>query len=923
MRTILCILFGLHGFLAAAPRTSAKYSAAAEAFSAGARAASASYTEDGSIEDIGGVVTTITPAETVRHGFIGQLYDTKSLEVSASPASVVESHTTQLSAVATMDDGSKVLVPWTETSWLVVSGPVTGISTSGLATAGEVFINAPATVRGGWSGVVDDLEIVVINDNSSAPGDVTSDPAFTPLAYTSTSQTGTYQGIIRDSAGNVVGALTGIKLLSTRTFSGKVIFNGVTYSLSGTILPDGSYSGSINRTGKLPLTVTLHLGSTGSGAFTLQALVVGDGVTGTGLIAQAPYSTSNLAPATLSKSYTFLLPSPQTAPAIATLPEGDGYGSAKVSTAGVISASGKTGDGVAFTTSGYLTADKQWAVFQLLYSSKGQIAGTVSFRDVPGVSDLDGRLKWVKNPNAVDRSYPLGFALAPSLVGSLYSAPVTGQRAITSLASQNFNARLTLAGTVVPQSGLSRVVTWLSTNTLKYYGPETLTGTITASTGVLSGSYYEPALKLTIPFSGAVLQKQSMAGGCFLTSYRAGYLLIEPGTGFHRPGTEGAGALRRVAVPSDTAAPPTLSSNVFTIAAAGTFGGILTNGGGVSGGLESVVITSTGALSGTVIIEGKRYSIKGTMAADGTAHLAIARTGLLPITADLQLAIATSTVDGYQITGQFSIDGVNHTVEAQRYPVYTKTIRSPQEGKYTVAMRAPDAVSVGAEPGGDGYATMVVDYLGNHTGTLTLADGTTTTFYGRASRRGEWSLHRSLYGTSGGYVAGKLAFRNVAGVSDLDGRWRWVKPAGVPKTTSYAAGFNTTRSVVGCLYTAPVTGARAMSGLSNERYNTWLRFTGPDMSTLTALTLTSLDRAVTWDTANVVRYYGPESIPLTFTTSTGLLTGTCTETANGLSFSFGGVLLQKQSIVTGRYTASGQSGLFTVAARAPVEALFP
>lgn len=90
------------------------------------------------------------------------------------------------------------------------------------------------------------------------------------------------------------------------------------------------------------------------------------------------------------------------------------------SSMGVATASGKTGDGVAFSHSGYLTADKQWHLFQALYTGKGHLAGVLTFRDVPGVSDLDGGLRWVKNPNALDKkSYPAGFNLAPGLVGSL------------------------------------------------------------------------------------------------------------------------------------------------------------------------------------------------------------------------------------------------------------------------------------------------------------------------------------------------------------------------------------------------------------------------------------------------------------------------------------------------------------------------
>ncbi len=909
---------GLMAYLLAAltpahaePRSSASYSISTDtANAAGGRATSANYSDDGSLGDVVGVSATASPVLAMKHGFIGQLYETQSLAIAASPAAVIEGQTTLLSAVATMDDGSQINLGNSDALWSVLDGPLTGISSSGVATADSVFINAPASVLGTWNGSNGNLTLTVLNTNVVPPGDTVSDPVFTPQSF-ATSQVGLYQGLLKDIGGNVVGALTGFKLLSTRAFTGKVVLNGVTYSLSGSFLADGSFSGSILRTGKTALAVTLRLGSTAGGGLTLQGTVSGDGTVGTGFIAQAPYTLLNPAPTALVRSYTFLVPAPATGDA--TKPEGEGYGSAKVSTLGVITTAGKTGDGVAFTHTGYLTADKQWHLFQSLYTGKGQLAGVLSFRDVPGVSDLDGHVRWVKNPNLLNKSYPAGFNLAPGLVGALYTPPLAAQRVLTQLANQHYNARLTLAGTGLANGGIAKTLSWLSTNALAYYGPEKLAATMAASTGILTGSYYDPAIKLTVPFAGAVLQKQGLAGGNFLVSNKAGYLLIEPGTSFPYPGSEGAGALARLSLPASPATAPILSPANFSTTAAGSFGGILNNGLDISGGLESVVVTSTGALSGSVVIEGKRYAFKGTLASDGVAAVVILRTGLPSIVGDLHLALANGTADGFQLTGTFNADGTSHAIDAQRFPVFTKLLPAPQTGKYTLAMRAPDGVDTALTPGGDGFASLTMSYLGAATGTLTLADGTTTTFANRVSRNGEWSLHRSLYTT--GYLAGKLTFRDVAGISDLDGQWRWVKPNAVPKTTTYPAGFNVTRGVIGSLYTPPLVNNRALATLPNTNFNAWLRLSGPDMSTLAALTLLSVDRAATWNTANKILYYGPDKATITFTPTTGLTTGSYIDTANGVSLTFGGALLQKQGLLTGRYTASGQSGLFSIAPR--------
>ncbi|MDB6139532.1 MAG: hypothetical protein JWO94_2604, partial [Verrucomicrobiaceae bacterium] len=736
------------------------------------------------------------------------------------------------------------------------------------------------------------------------------DLIFTPQVFAA-GQAGLYMGLLKDVNGNVVGAITGLTLKSTRAFTGKVTFNGISYSVAGIFLADGSFSGQILRPGKSALAVSMQLGTTAGGGFVVRGQVAGDATTGAGLIAQAPYTALNHAPAALVKSYTFLVPAPVTGDAA--LPGGDGYGSAKVSTLGVITASGKTGDGVAFTHTGYLTVDKQWHLFQLLYSSKGQIAGVLSFRDVIGVSDLDGGLRWVKNPNPANMSYKAGFNLMTGLVGALYTPPPAGQRVLSQLASQNYNARLTLAGTVLANGGLAKTLTWLNTNVLTYYGPETLTATTAVTTGIVTGHYFDPAAKLTVPFAGAVLQKQGLASGNFLLNNIAGYLLVEPGTSFPYPGSEDAGPLALLAQPAGPATSPIVTPSNFISTAAGSFGGILNNAAEISGGLDSIVVTSTGALTGTVVIEGRRYAFKGGVGSDGRAFVVILRPGLPSIIGDMQLALANNTVNGFQLTGKFSADGIDHLVDAQRYAVYTKAVPAPQAGKYTLAMPAPANVQVNLVPGGDGYASLTVDYTGANSGTLTLADGTTTTFAGRVSRSGEWSLVRSLYGT--GFLAGKLTFRPVAGISDVDGECHWVKPNAVPKTLTYPAGFNVVRGLIGSLYVPPLVNHRAFVSLDDANYNTWLRFNGPDMSTLPALTLNSLDRAATWTTANKILCFGPDKATITFAPATGLATGSYIDPANGVNITFGGALLQKQALLTGRYTASGRSGLFSIAKR--------
>lgn len=84
--------------LHAGPRTSTNYSLTADtADGGGRRTSSASYTNDGSVGGIAGLAAVAAPAETVKHGYIGQLYEIAGLMLSATPVTTVnEGGTLQL-----------------------------------------------------------------------------------------------------------------------------------------------------------------------------------------------------------------------------------------------------------------------------------------------------------------------------------------------------------------------------------------------------------------------------------------------------------------------------------------------------------------------------------------------------------------------------------------------------------------------------------------------------------------------------------------------------------------------------------------------------------------------------------------------------------------------------------------------------------
>lgn len=126
------------------------------------RASGGTYVQDSAIaSDASGLATSANYSN--RPGFVGQLYDVTALTLVATPASVNERATTQLAAGATLDDGTLLVPASTEVKWSVVSGPVTAIGADGIGTAGTVYQNTSATVRGEYSGVSATLVVTVLN----------------------------------------------------------------------------------------------------------------------------------------------------------------------------------------------------------------------------------------------------------------------------------------------------------------------------------------------------------------------------------------------------------------------------------------------------------------------------------------------------------------------------------------------------------------------------------------------------------------------------------------------------------------------------------------------------------------------------------------------------------------------------------------
>jgi hypothetical protein len=222
-------------------------------------------------------------------------------------------------------------------------------------------------------------------------------------------------------------------------------------------------------------------------------------------------------------SYTFLLPAPTGGDT--TVPQGTGYGTATISSAGIVKLSGVLGDGTKFSTSTVASKDLTFPLFVPLYSKLGALAGTVSINPTPGVSDFNGNLRWFK-PATTSSRYPGQFALQPTMIGSRYDKTIpssfnSGNAYLSILTSSSDS---TIVSSTTPLTSLSATKTTATPLPGPVPYPNKLTFTVAPGTGLFSGSFLNGT---NYSFKGAVFQKQSLGAGVFLSKTQSGSVLVE------------------------------------------------------------------------------------------------------------------------------------------------------------------------------------------------------------------------------------------------------------------------------------------------------------------------------------------------------------------------------------------------------------
>jgi|SRR5579859_7212464 len=131
----------------------------------GRRSTSSNYAMDVSMGGIGGISSAISPVTTTRHGYVGQLYEVTGMVVMATPSSVSESSNSQLSATATLNDATFLVVAGSNVNWSTPTFPIASIDATGLLTPASVYTDTTGTVSGYFLGASNSTTLLVIDTN--------------------------------------------------------------------------------------------------------------------------------------------------------------------------------------------------------------------------------------------------------------------------------------------------------------------------------------------------------------------------------------------------------------------------------------------------------------------------------------------------------------------------------------------------------------------------------------------------------------------------------------------------------------------------------------------------------------------------------------------------------------------------------------
>jgi subtilisin family serine protease len=388
-------------------------------------------------------------------------------------------------------------------------------------------------VFNGWTGLVTSTARTI--QFAMPPTDATLTANFIASPFV-TEIAGNYSGLVQGANfSHETSGYATLNVTSKGLFTGKLTLRGVTYSFKGEFAGPGTATVSIPRKNDVSITLGLLIDLNPAGTRRIQGTLNYGAFSATLVADRAVFSAAAPPPAALVKSYTLLFP-PADPIGNAVDPRGYGVGTLKIDNAGIVSWSGTLADGTKVSQKQALTKDSTWPLFLNLYKGRGVMLGTVAVNFAVSDSDLNGTVDWFKPLISRDRYFASGFKIEDSdVIGSLYTAPPAGTRALAGFADAANNARTSLEeGSLF--ASIAHTATYSADNKVVITDPgaDRLALSLNAATGTLGGSFIHSVTGRRTALTGVLFQKQRRGVGLFLgttivgASPQTGRLILSP-----------------------------------------------------------------------------------------------------------------------------------------------------------------------------------------------------------------------------------------------------------------------------------------------------------------------------------------------------------------------------------------------------------
>jgi len=339
---------------------------------------------------------------------------------------------------------------------------------------------------------------------------------------------GTYNGLIHDAdltEQQSSGYLT-LSVGALGSYSAKILMNGQSYRFSGSFSTDGGDTILVERRGTNELLVRMLLDLT-NGTDQIVGTVTNNQVTAIDtnhawmaeLVADRAFYDGRTRIAPQAGKYTLLIPHDTNSP---DSPDGDGFGTVNVSTKGAILFSGTLADGTKATQKTTVSKGGAWPLYVPLYGDKGALVSWINFDTNAVDTDFSGLANWFKQTQITAKHYRDGFTNETTLLGSLYTSP-TATNPVLDFA----NAIVGFVGGNIATNFTNNVRLDLDSKVVNLSSNK-LTLTISKPSGLFSGTVNPPGVTRSLPYKGAVLQKQNVGGGFILGTNRSGRVSFAP-----------------------------------------------------------------------------------------------------------------------------------------------------------------------------------------------------------------------------------------------------------------------------------------------------------------------------------------------------------------------------------------------------------